>query len=101
MKLYIAIPVLAFSLFFLVTGLAAVIRGWLLPTSRRHVHNPRLHGWGQLLMALALTWQVLIRLAGGDTGPLPRGLITGGGLQLTGLILLFISQRQPRHHRST
>ncbi|WP_457033742.1 hypothetical protein [Kitasatospora sp. P5_F3] len=101
MKLYIAIPILAFSLFFTVCGIAAITRGWVLPMSRRYVRNARLHGWGQLLMALALIWQVLVRLAGGDTGPLPWGLITGGALQLAGLILLFVSQRQPRHDSST
>ncbi|MER5866200.1 hypothetical protein [Kitasatospora sp. NPDC002040] len=101
MKLYIAIPLLVLAMLFAAAGIAAVTRGWVVPTSRRWVRNPRRYGWGVLLLAAALLWQILYNLAGGDTGPLPWGIITGGVLQVTGLLIMFASQRQPRHDSDT
>ncbi|MGW1711012.1 hypothetical protein ACWCP8_37535 [Streptomyces sp. NPDC002206] len=93
MKLYVAIPVVLLALLIAASGIAAMTRGWVLPTNRRPVHRPRLYGWGQLVAAFALCWQQVFFWMLSDPGTRQWGALSGGALLLTGLILMMVSHR--------
>ncbi|MER8089860.1 hypothetical protein ACIO6T_20970 [Streptomyces sp. NPDC087532] len=98
MKLCIAIFLALSALLIAASGAAAVTRGWVLPVYRRPVHRPRVLGWGQLVAAAALCWQVLFLLVLDDPdilGPDIRGWgsLPGGALLLTGPVLMMLSRR--------
>ncbi|MGW4824078.1 hypothetical protein ACWEP4_35350 [Streptomyces sp. NPDC004227] len=78
-------------LLFAASGVAAVTRGWVFPMDRRRVRRVRLFGWGQLVMAFALCWQVVFGLA--ISGPYIRewGATSGIPLLLTGFIVMMLS----------
>ncbi|MFE2089397.1 hypothetical protein ACWD4L_37890 [Streptomyces sp. NPDC002596] len=93
MKLYLAVPVVLLALFIAASGAAAVSRGWVLPTNRRPVRRPRLYGWGQLMVAFALCWQMVFLLVLSDPDTRQWGTLTGSALLLTGLIVMMVSHR--------
>ncbi|MEU0630180.1 hypothetical protein [Streptomyces sp. NPDC005989] len=98
MKFYVAIPVVLLALLAAASGVAGITRGWVLPTNRRPVHRPRLYGWGQLVVAFALCWQVFFFLVLNDPDILAPdirgwGTLPGSALFLTGLILMMLSHR--------
>lgn len=93
MKLYIAIPVVLLALLVAASGVAAVTRGWVLPTNRRPVRRPRLYGWGQLVAAFALCWQMAFFWVISDIDIRQWGTLFGSALLLTGLILMMVSRR--------
>ncbi|MEW1719539.1 hypothetical protein [Streptomyces sp. NPDC093109] len=92
MKLYLLIPVALVALLIAASGIAAVSRGWILPVNRRTVHRPRLHGWGQLTIAVALCWQAGFFLAG-DIDVRQFGTLSGSALLLAGIIVMTLSHR--------
>ncbi|MGW3656911.1 hypothetical protein ACWD6R_14995 [Streptomyces sp. NPDC005151] len=105
LKLYLAIPVVLLALLVAASGVAAITRGWVLPTNRRPVHRPRLYGWGQLVAAFALCWQVVFLLVLSDPDildPAIRGWVTltGSALLLTGLILMMLGHRTGGNRQS-
>ncbi|MFB7554156.1 hypothetical protein [Streptomyces sp. NPDC056154] len=98
MMLYLAVLLVLPALLFAASGVAALTRGWVLPVNRRPVHRPRVFGWGQLVAAAALCWQVLFLLVLNDPdilGPDIRGWgsLPGSALLLTGLVLMMLSRR--------
>ncbi|MFI5757208.1 hypothetical protein [Streptomyces sp. NPDC051569] len=93
MKLYIAVPVVLLASLIAASGVAAVSRGWVIPANRRPVRRPRLYGWGQLLVAFALCWQMVFLLALSDPDTRQWGTLTGSVLLLTGLIVMMVSYR--------
>lgn len=92
MKLVLAIPLVLFALLVAASGMAAVTRGWVLPMNRRHVRNPRLYGWGQLVAAFALCWPVVFGLVISDAGTRSWGALTGGMLLVVGLLVMMVGQ---------
>ena len=93
MKLYLAIPLVLLALLIAAAGVAAVTRGWVLPTNRLPVRRPRLYGWGLLVVAFALCCQVVFLLVPSDPDIRQWGSLTGSVLLLTGLIVMMVSQR--------
>ncbi|MFD8985095.1 hypothetical protein [Streptomyces sp. NPDC059564] len=92
MKLYLAAPLVLVALLIATSGVAAVIRGWVLPMNRRHVRSPRLYGSGQLVTAFALCWQVVFGLVISDAGTRQWGALTGGAMMVAGLIVMLAGQ---------
>ncbi|MFF2328315.1 MULTISPECIES: hypothetical protein [unclassified Streptomyces] len=99
MKFYLAVPVVLVALLIAASGAAAVTRGWVLPTNRRAVHRPRVHGWGQLTVAFALCWQMFFLLVLSDPDTRQWGTLTGSVLLLAGLIVMMVSCRAVRHRQ--
>ncbi|TWG04474.1 hypothetical protein FHX80_112926 [Streptomyces brevispora] len=93
MKLYVAIPVVLLAFLIAASGIAAITRGWVLPTNRRTVHHPRLYGWGQLLAACALCSQQVFFWVPNAPGTRQWGSLSGSALLLTGLIVMMLSYR--------
>ncbi|WP_329615909.1 hypothetical protein OG244_24930 [Streptomyces brevispora] len=93
MKFYLAMPLVLVALLIAASGVAAVARGWVLPTNRLPILRPRLYGWGQLLVAFALCWQVLFLLVLSDSGTRQWGTLAGSVLLLAGLVVMTVSRR--------
>lgn len=93
MRLYLAVPSVVVALLFAASGVAAITRGWVLPWNRRHVRRVRLYGWGQSVAASGLCCQVVFGLVSSGIGIRQWGTLTGGGLLLTGLLVMAVSQR--------
>ncbi|WP_030269795.1 hypothetical protein [Streptomyces sp. NRRL B-24484] len=96
MKLYLSVPVLLVALLIAASGVAAVSRGWVLPMNRRHIHAPRRHGWGQLVTAFALCWQLFFVFVIDTPGTRQWGALSGTAMLLTGLAVMITAQRAPR-----
>ncbi|MFD6495828.1 hypothetical protein [Streptomyces sp. NPDC060188] len=92
MRLYLVIPSVLLALLLVVSGVAAVTRGWVLPWNRRRVRAPRVCGWGQLVVAVALCWQAAFGLVIGDSDVRPVGTLIGSGILLSGIIVMLVSQ---------
>ncbi|MFF8382169.1 hypothetical protein [Streptomyces kanasensis] len=99
MRLYLGIPVVLLGLLTAASGMAAITRGWALPTNRKSVHRPQLYGWGQLMMATALGWQAVFGLLIDDLGTRHWGTLTGSLLMVTGIIVIAVSHRTAGHQR--
>ncbi|MGW1411234.1 hypothetical protein [Streptomyces sp. NPDC002403] len=96
MKLCLTVPVVLLALLIAASGIAAVARGRVLPTNRRAVRRPRLYGWGQLMVAFALCWQMVLLLVISDPGTRQWGTLTGSALLPAGLIMMTVSHRTGR-----
>ncbi|MER5889587.1 hypothetical protein ABT160_37670 [Streptomyces sp. NPDC001941] len=92
MKLYLAIPLVLMALIIAASGLAAVARGWVLPMHRRHIRDPHRYGWGQLVLAFALCWQLVFGLVVDDADTRSVGTMIGGVLLLIGLAVMLAGQ---------
>ncbi|MEU2784006.1 MULTISPECIES: hypothetical protein [unclassified Streptomyces] len=92
MKLYLAVPLVLLALFIAASGVAAVASGWVLPMNRRHVRAPRIYGWGQLMVAFALCWQLVFGLVISDSGARPSGTLIGAAILLAGLVIMMVGQ---------
>ncbi|SEB95437.1 hypothetical protein SAMN05216532_0010 [Streptomyces sp. 2231.1] len=92
MKLYLAIPLVLAALLIAASGTAAVSRGWVLPLNRRHVRSPHVYGWGQLVVAFALCWQLVFALAISDSGTRPTGTLIGAVILLVGIAVMMVGQ---------
>ncbi|MFE5052877.1 hypothetical protein ACFRAI_42195 [Streptomyces sp. NPDC056637] len=87
---YIAVPLVLFALFYAASGVAAIARGWVLPMNRRHVRVPRIYGWGQLMVAFALCWQIAFGFS--PSGTRASGTLIGSAILLAGLIVMAVGQ---------
>jgi len=101
MQLYVGLPLFLAALLIAASGVAAVTRGWVLPTNRKPVHRPRLYGWGQLVLAFALCWQAVFGLIIDDVGTRQWGTLTGSALLLAGLVVMMVSHRAPGNRQGT
>ncbi|MFF7013748.1 MULTISPECIES: hypothetical protein [Streptomyces] len=91
---------LLLGLLMIAMGTAALRTGWIVPTARRHVTRPRLHGCGVLLMGATLAVQSLTYF-GALPSPSPQARSAGGNaLLLGGMLLLLVSQSLPRRRDS-
>ncbi|MFI8789280.1 hypothetical protein [Streptomyces sp. NPDC055105] len=93
MTLYIAVPLALLALFYAAPGVAAVTRGWGAPMNRRHVHAPRIYGWGQLTVAFALCWQTAFGLLISDSGIRPSAPLIGSAILVAGFVVMMMGQR--------
>lgn len=100
MNPYIAIPLALVMLLIAASGVAAVTHAWTLPWNRRHVRSPRIHGWGQLVLALPLGWQLACGMLISDSGTRATGTLIGSGLLLAGLIVMMVGQLAGRDRTS-
>ncbi|MGW7425628.1 hypothetical protein ACWGJB_37315 [Streptomyces sp. NPDC054813] len=92
MKLYIAVPLLLVAALIAASGIAAVTRGWVLPMNRRRVRAPRIYGWGQLVLAFALCWQLVFGLVIDTPGVSQSGTLIGSVIFLAGLAVMIAGQ---------
>ncbi|MEU9383385.1 hypothetical protein AB0D38_21400 [Streptomyces sp. NPDC048279] len=92
MKLYLAIAPLLGAALIAASGAASVTRGWVLPMNRRHVRSPRVYGWGQLVIAFALCWQVVFGLVIDTPGVRQSGTLIGSVILLAGLAVMITGQ---------
>ncbi|MFD6278820.1 hypothetical protein ACFWFI_25135 [Streptomyces sp. NPDC060209] len=99
MRLYLAIPVVLLALLIAASGVAAIAKGWVMPTYRRPVRRLRLFGWGQLVVALALCMQAFFLLAFSATAARQWGSMTASLLLPAGLVVMAISQRAGGNQR--
>ncbi|WP_327258850.1 hypothetical protein [Streptomyces sp. NBC_01240] len=95
------------GLLLIALGLVTLRTGWILPTARRHVTRPQLHGLGTLLTGTSLVFQGLfyfrilpsvsweIRLFGGNAF-----LFAGLFLIIAGQLLAHRRSPHPDPHRS-
>ncbi|MFD0434931.1 hypothetical protein ACWEGX_11335 [Streptomyces chartreusis] len=100
MNPYIAIPLALVTLLIAASGVAAVTHAWMLPWNRRRVRSPRVHGWGQLVLAFALGWQLICGTLISDSGTRATGTLIGSGLLLAGLIVMMVGQLAGRGRTS-
>lgn len=97
---YIAIPLALVTLLIAASGVAAVTHAWMLPWNRRRVRSPGVHGWGQLVLAFALGWQLICGTLISDSGTRATGTLIGSGLLLAGLIVMMVGQLAGRGRTS-
>ncbi|MER5215443.1 hypothetical protein ABT063_34110 [Streptomyces sp. NPDC002838] len=93
MRLYLGIPVVLLALLIAASSVAAITRGWVLPTNRKPVRRPQLYGWGQLVIAVALCCQAVFGLMTNDLDARQWGTLTGSVLMVTGIVVIAVSQR--------
>ncbi|WP_326773200.1 hypothetical protein [Streptomyces sp. NBC_01445] len=93
MTLYIAVPLVLLALLYAASGVAAVTRGWVPPMNRRHVHAPRIYGWGQLTVAFALCWEAAFGVLISDSGIWPSAPLVGSAILVAGFIVMMVGQR--------
>ena len=99
MKLYLAMPLALVALLIAASGVAAITRGWVLPMNRRHVRAPRVYGWGQLVLAFALCWQLVFGLLTSDTGTRPAGTLIGSAMLVAGSLVMMMGQLAGGHRK--
>ncbi|MDG9720684.1 hypothetical protein [Streptomyces sp. DH24] len=99
MRLYLGVPVILLALLIAASGMAAVTRGWVLPTNRKPIRRPQLYGWGQLVMAIALCCQAVFGLMTSDLDTRQWGTLTGSVLMVTGILVIAVSQRTTGHRQ--
>ncbi|MEV6116608.1 hypothetical protein AB0L59_30075 [Streptomyces sp. NPDC052109] len=91
MELYFAVPLVLVALLVAASGIAAIASGWVLPMrwNRHQIRRVRLHGYGQLTVAFALCWQVVVS----STALSDSGWADDVSLAsvLTGIILMAVS----------
>ncbi len=101
-RLYLGVSVILLALLFAASGVAALTRGWVLPTSRKHVTRPRLYGWGQVAIAIALCCQATFGLMAIGFGSRQWGTLAGSVLMVTGVLVIAMSHRSAgRRQRRT
>ncbi|MFD8058806.1 hypothetical protein ACFXA0_26420 [Streptomyces cyaneofuscatus] len=69
--------------------------GWIVPTARRHVTRPQLHGCGALLMGASLVLQSLLYFGALPSVSWETRFYGGNALLLGGMLLLLVSQLLP------
>lgn len=58
--------------------------------NRRHVRAPRIYGWGQLVVTIALSWQLGVGLVISHSDARPPGTLIGAAILLAGLIVMML-----------
>lgn len=92
MKIFIGVPLVLVALLIAASGVAAVTRGWVLPMNRGRVRAPRIHGWGQLIVAFALCWQLVFGFLIGDVDVRQVGTLAGSVLLPAGIVVMLVGQ---------
>ncbi|MEV8125373.1 hypothetical protein AB0P07_14925 [Streptomyces sp. NPDC085944] len=93
MRLYLGIPAILVALLIAASGIAALTRGWVLPTNRKHVRRPQPYGWGQLVVAVSLCCQVAFGLMTKDLGTRQWGTLVGSVFMVAGILVIAVGQR--------
>ncbi|MFG3552564.1 hypothetical protein [Streptomyces sp. NPDC047725] len=101
MRLYLGILVVVLASLIAASGVAAMTRGWVLPTNRKPVRRPQLYGWGQLAVAIALCCQAVFGLMVNDLYTRLWGTLTGSILMVTGILVIGVSQRTAGRQQSS
>ncbi|MFF4822160.1 hypothetical protein [Streptomyces sp. NPDC001312] len=103
MRLYLAILFALVALFVAASGVAAITRGWVLPMrlKQRPVRRVRLYGWGQLVGAFGLCWQVVFWTVLSDSEWGDNVGFVGFVLLPTGIILMAVSQHTGGNRQGT
>ncbi|GJF25431.1 hypothetical protein [Streptomyces sp. HO565] len=101
MRLYLGTAVVVLALLIAASGVAAMTRGWVLPTNRKRIGRVQLYGWGQLVMAVALCCQAVFGLMTDDLGARQWGTLTGSLLMVTGIVVIALSQRTAGRRQGT
>lgn len=99
MRPYLGTPVIVLALLIAASGVAAIIRGRVLPAPRKRIRRPRVYGWGQLVIATALCCQAVFGLMTDDLDARQGGTLTGSVLMVTGIVVIAVSRRAPGHLR--
>ncbi|MER5892231.1 hypothetical protein [Streptomyces sp. NPDC001876] len=76
-------------------GLVTLRTGWVLPTARRHVTRPQLHGLGALLTGASVVLQGLFYFRVLPSVSWEARFFGGNALLLAGLLLIALSQLLP------
>ncbi|MFI8370058.1 hypothetical protein [Streptomyces sp. NPDC085466] len=76
-------------------GIVALRTGWILPTARRHVTRPKLHGLGVLLMGASPLLQSLFYFRILPSVSWDVRFFGGNAILLAGLLLIALSQLLP------
>ncbi|MFF7492984.1 hypothetical protein [Streptomyces rubiginosohelvolus] len=76
-------------------GIVALRTGWILPTARRHVTRPKLHGLGALLMGASPLLQSLFYFRILPSVSWEVRFFGGNVFLLAGLLLIALSQLLP------
>jgi multisubunit Na+/H+ antiporter MnhB subunit len=76
-------------------GIVTLRTGWIVPTARRHVTRPRLHGLGALLTGSSLVLQGLFYFRVLPSDSWEARFFGGNALFLAGLLLIVLSQLLP------
>ncbi|MGW6400358.1 hypothetical protein [Streptomyces sp. NPDC055134] len=88
------------------SGIVTLRTGWILPTARRHVTRPQLHGLGVLLMGASVVLQGLFYFRLLPSVSWEVRFFGGNALPFAGLLLIALSQllplrRNPNHDDSS
>ncbi|MFC9530435.1 hypothetical protein [Streptomyces sp. NPDC056975] len=84
------------------SGIVTLRTGWILPTARRHVTRPQLHGLGVLLTGASVVLQGLFYFRLLPSVSWEARFFSGNALLFAGLLLIALSQllplrRNPNH----
>lgn len=90
---------LLLGLLLIAMGTATLRTGWIVPTARRHVTRPQLHGLGTLLMGTSLVLQSLMYFGALPSPSWEARFYGGNALLLGGMLLLILSQTLPPRRR--
>ncbi|MEU0307442.1 hypothetical protein ACWGH7_21415 [Streptomyces cyaneofuscatus] len=90
---------LLLGLLLIAMGTATLRTGWIVPTARRHVTRPPLHGLGALLMSTSLVLQSLLHFRVLPGAFWEARFYGGNALLLGGMLLLILSQSLPPRRR--
>lgn len=78
-------------------GIVTLRTGWIVPTARRHVTRPQLHGLGALLTGTSVVLQGLFYFRIVPSVSWEARFFGGNALLLGGLLLMALSQLLPLH----
>ncbi|MGK3092452.1 hypothetical protein ACG93S_19545 [Streptomyces sp. WAC01490] len=90
---------LLLGLLLIAMGTATLRTGWIVPTARRHVTRPQLHGIGALLMGASLVLQSLLYFGALPSVSWETRFYGGNALLLGGMLMLIVSQSLPPRRR--
>ncbi|MFF0597966.1 hypothetical protein [Streptomyces antibioticus] len=83
----------------IVAGSVTLATGWTVPTARRHVTRPRLHGFGALFMGTSLVLQSLLYFRILPSVSWEARFFGSNALLFSGLLLIGLSQSPLRRRR--
>ncbi|MET8406355.1 hypothetical protein [Streptomyces sp900116325] len=83
------------GLLVIASGIATLRTGWVVPTARRHVTRPQLHGLGALLTGTSVVLQSLFYFRILPSVSWEARFFGGNALLFAGLLLIAFSQLLP------
>lgn len=96
MEIYWDVALVVLASLIAAAGVAAITRDWVLPWKRRQVSRPRLHGWGQLVLAFAVYWQALFSAVLSGPDARATGTLIGGVMAVAGVVVMYRGQSDKR-----